>query len=208
MPKASHSKLVLCKCQSHCTRLNPGTGKYEGDGHWIPGSTRGTHQRDDRRARGAMFPEPTLALGRNDLIASKLGGLQDEISWLASLPISSTNRRLDFTRNPLTEGPYSPPRMDDMLKPNHGIFSLKSYSRVNQTFLMVENRCCQIVSILVAMTLEHSGHEDKRTKALAMAYDSLIRLSSQKGIHWSQYRVQGDPNSIHPIIVNTGTMHC
>jgi len=60
-PKAHHAKVFICKCKSHCTTLNPSTGRYEGEGERVPQSTRDRHTRDNHVLATCKLPQPVNA---------------------------------------------------------------------------------------------------------------------------------------------------
>jgi len=79
-PKARRAKVFICKCKSHCTTLNPSTGRYEGEGERVPQSTRDRHTRDDRVLTTHKLPQPANA--------TPLGHPAESATSVQSIPIT------------------------------------------------------------------------------------------------------------------------
>lgn len=218
MPKLTDSK--ICKCRSHCTTLNPVTGLYEGEGHIQTRGTRYNHGRDDKRLKarasssgsrpllGFSIPRlfrpasrstkektcssaPTKAPPSNEVEL-----ILAEVAWHADLPVTTPTVPLVFQNNPTASGEYTRPSKDELLHPNHGLHALTARSRSNAAFIGMENRLCELASLLVPKL-----QEDGVSVALECIYEELARLDAQKQFHWEQQR---PIHTSHPVVVNTG----
>jgi hypothetical protein len=206
-------KLCICTCRSYCRTLNPISGVYEGSGCWIPRGTRDSHVRDDRRRLQngtrirAMAPhvnsqvdhEGDKSYGAQATIKIKL--LQDEIEWLSGCPVSSLATSFVFCNNPVSTGIFIMPLQDETIRPNHGLYALRSDCGANRAFLHAENRYCNMLWTIYRMqgaNVNPLGLEETRE----MILEQLTRLNREKYFQWAQQRVH--VNDSGAILVNTG----
>lgn len=101
------------------------------------------------------------------------------------------------------------PEFPEILEPNAGIYALRPDLRINQAFIMTENRCCNIFTLL--RTIKHS--KDSRDALMQALVDHLVFLNYQKSLQWAQFRggqsrggLTRTPNgeAKSPLIVNSG----
>lgn len=201
MPKSDS----LCKCRSHCTTLNAGTGLYEGEGQMHTRSTRSNHSRDDKllagRARagsGSRLGNPLSRLLRSSDRTEKqktwVESILAEVAFCSELSVTSPTIPLIFHNPPATGGEYTRRSNDELLYPNHGLHALKPRSRSNGAFIMMEHRLCELASLLIPEVAE-----DGVSDALDSIFEELAGLDAQKESHWEQQRtVTTSPH------VNTG----
>jgi hypothetical protein len=210
------SSLCLCTCKAQCQILDPTTGRY--DGRWIPRTTRDVHVRDEKNRRRqrqlqhlhTLDPSavtlPIRAVNQDD---ESISHFQDEFLFLSHSPITSLKNPLVFTNNPLTNGEFVAPEFPEILEPNSGIYALRSDLRVNQAFIMTENRCCNIFTSLRTM----KSSKDSRDALMQALVDHLVFLNYQKSLQWAQFRGGQSPGGLtrtsndgakSPLIVNSG----
>ncbi len=136
-----HSRLVLCRCKSHCTTRNLITGLYEGQGHSISRSTRDAHARDDQLQHALIMENPGSAStrGRRN---NWVDVYHAELKVLRTLPVTSRRTPLVFRNSPALSGPFIVPTDHEMTTANHGVHALTN-DPANQAFLRIEARYCE-----------------------------------------------------------------
>ena len=206
-------KLCICTCRSYCRTLNPILGVYEGSGCWIPRGTRDSHVRDDKRRfqNGtrirAMAPhvnsqvdhECDKSYGAQATIKIKL--LQDEIKWLSGCPVSSLATSFVFCNDPVSTGISIMPLQDETIRPNHGLYALRSDCGANSAFLHAENRYCNMLWTIHRMQ-GANVNPLRLEETREMILEQLTRLNREKAFQWAQQRVH--VNDSGAILVNTG----
>lgn len=203
------SPLCLCICKIHCRIFNIITGRYEGTGRWIPRGSRDNHARDEKRLRcerKSDYPLPPLPnpSSLEDNNKSLITSFEDEFIYLSSCPITSLTKPLLFLNDPCLHGEFIPPQINEIIRGNTGKYALRPDRQVNEAFILVENRCYNILALLDNI---ESDEESKNALAQAIC-DHLVHLNHQKGMHWAQHRgiPQGSITSGAPslAVVNTG----
>ncbi|KDR77504.1 hypothetical protein GALMADRAFT_65801 [Galerina marginata CBS 339.88] len=182
LPRQSNKpRRVRCKCKSHCTVLNPITGRYEGDGQLVSRGTRDNHTQDDKRLvinAPAAAPTPVANPGEN-LWSSRIHA---ELDTLKDLVID-LKVPLVFRNKPEDHGVFRWPTEVEIIIPNHGVHSLTQH-RVNREFLFTENRICQLVVLLS----DRYGQDDQAKALLDRLFSELGHLTRQKEVQWTMQR--------------------
>lgn len=207
------SRLCLCTCTTHCRTFSVATCRYDGTGCWIPRGTRDNHARDEKRLRAERSrkldyqppippPNPPSLEGNT----SPIKCFEDEFMYLSSCPTTSLTKPLLFLNDPCLHGAFVPPQFGEIIRGNTGKYALRPDRQVNEAFIFVENRLCNILALLDNID---SGEDSKNALAQAVC-DHLVHLNHQKGMQWAQYRgiLQGSaaPRSEAPslVVVNPG----
>lgn len=123
-----------------------------------------------------------------------------EFRWLSSWPVSSADKPLIFDNDPILNGPYENPLLEEIQRANIGKYSLKSNSQRNENFLAAENGYCTMIGKLNRLEPDFD-----QSLVLDVIRNELIYINKQKGLAWSQQR--GENRSFvanGAIIVNTG----
>lgn len=196
----------ICKCRSHCTVFNTLTGLYEGDGKLHARTTRYNHNRDDRilaaSKRITNLPStgsrvsPRLVSDGRAAHSNWITLMRQEVLYLSGIPVTSPNVPLVFSNNPTSNGDYLWPSMTDIVQSNSGRHALRVKSRANSAFLAVENRFCELATIIP--TLEQSDEADALVSHL---FEELFRLAHEKELQWVHHRAHLTPDKV---VVNTG----
>lgn len=120
------SKVVICRCKSHCTVYNTSTGLYEGVGHRVSRQTRDNHQEDDNRllwscngrqrsqvsltsssASGLLPTQNQVAADLN--MSNWIKAVEQEVTWRSELPVSNPDTPFKFVYDPMQHRGYVRP---------------------------------------------------------------------------------------------------
>ncbi|KAJ3525918.1 hypothetical protein NMY22_g10376 [Coprinellus aureogranulatus] len=187
--------LVICRCKARCLKLNPATGKYEGQGVPVSPKTRVRHRRDERlSALLANTEGSSLVIQEADLdddhdrqgmweelIRAHLEGLQD-------LAVTSSQHPLQFTNNPKEGGPYSYEYDEELGElpdcPNVGRHALDTTVPTNRAYLNKENTLWELCRTLESFTLT-----DTTRHLRSEAYQQLALIEREKAFQWETLRL-------------------
>lgn len=210
-------RLSLCTCKAHCKPLNIATGRYEGAGRWIPRGTRDNHVKDEKRGlrqrlltlgdKSNLLPISTPNLPIRQSPKADGGGsvikcFEDEFLYLSSCPTTSPKTMLLFVNDPRLHEEFNLPQPSEILSGNTGKYALRPDRQVNEAFIFVENRCCNILALLDNIDVEEEVEEESRNTLAHAVFDHLVNLNHQKGVQWSQHRAPSRPSAF--LVVNTG----
>jgi hypothetical protein len=188
------------------------------EGKMIPRATRDSHTQDDKihtaRQKAEAIPRthPQFGTGstakqehtfqfnetEREAQSERIRLIEEEVKWLAELPVTSPTIPLVFKHNPRSNGKYQFPSDADIVRPNHGLHALKTSPRVNAAFLRTEHRYCELLTIIQA---EPNLGSDDAEDATYLIRGELERMCHEKAIQWAQQRV-GITSG--PALVNTG----
>jgi len=191
---------------------NPDSCSHEG-GQQVTRSTHSCHLLDDQvhaaqekatspdgrqlRTNITIRPSPCPDLDRNPDLNVWTLLIEREVDWLSGLPLSSREVPLVFLNNPMDHTEYVWPATMSIIRPNHGLYALKTTDKANVVLLEMESRICELISYLSMVK-----HSESSIALEDQLYQEICRVNQEKEIHWSQQHGQ----AIHgKIIVNTGT---
>jgi hypothetical protein len=150
----------------------------------------------------AASPSTTPAHGYNQIHYGSaeslaLAVIESEVVARASFTLATLATPLVFLHNPKDYGPYEHPSLEDISQPNSGMHVLDPGMRINWAFLENENRLHELLAQVRRM---HDAESEAIQNMEDRLYRELDRMSHEKELHWSQYRLpMNSPN-----FVNTG----
>ena len=208
---SKRSKVVICRCKSHCTVYNTSTGLYEGVGHRVSRQTRDNHKEDDNRllwtrngrqrsqvsltSSSASGLLPTQNQVAADLNVNWIKAVEQEVTWRSELPVSNPDTPFKFVNDPMQHGDYVPPTEAQLSRPNWGTHALLNMP-VKIPYLDNENRLCELLTVLARMELKSDGHA-----LMDRIREELQQMDRQKELQWAQQRYT---HSLNAVLVNTG----
>ncbi|KAF9487476.1 hypothetical protein BDN71DRAFT_1513931 [Pleurotus eryngii] len=193
-------KYVTCYCRSHCTKWNPQTHCFVGDGKSVSHATRDNHAQDDKRLRIRSKSEEvaiTVAALHLEDMGSWVHLATQEVATMAAVPSSLLSNPLIFINSPTTSGEYDL-HMDPQ-QPNTGIHALRTHAQSNTTF--IHSELCVAHLLSKASSLAESQEVDTLISSLE---DYLRQLDSDKKLHWSQQRNRNTVDRNGRLVINTG----
>jgi len=213
-PKAHCAKVFICKCKSHCTTLNPSTGRYEGERKRVPQSTRDRHTRDDR----VLATHKCYTAGSPHRVSHKRTIYTDRMAQFCSDIHYSQYHRLrgiaKLDQSIGTRGWQSLPSPSDQLynstcvckrPPLAGQVHSPSSARTGPAelgtlcFSWGEASQQSFSSYRVSLLFKTFSQESQDLQE--QLYQELSCMSREKEIHWVQQWVNLDQGQI---IMNTG----
>lgn len=207
-------KTVLCKCRSHCTRYDPSTDAYVGEGIYIPFKTARRHALGDQRADALgnfvgnlapPVPEPILPADTEtpdveESSQEELSTLEAEIAGRTAW--APTDPPLVFFRNPGPWQQFTPPKPSEVHLSNHGPHALDPTHHANTAYIENEMRLCEILVHL--RELEGSGVPLTNLKECVL--EGLARMWKHKEVEWKRRRYQSLAIHYDFSVVDTGTL--
>ena len=214
---SKRSKVVICRCESHCTVYNTSTGLYEGVGHRVSRQTRDNHKEDDnvllwtrngrRRSQISLtsssvsgLPPMQNQVAADFNVSEWIKVVKEEVIWRSELPVSNPDTPFMFVNDPMQHGEYVPPTEAQLSRPNWGTHALLNLP-VNSPYLDNENRLCELLTVLARMELKSDGHA-----LMDHIREELQQMDRQKELQWVQQRHTN--HSINAVLVNTGIFLC
>ena len=214
------SPLVLCTCQSHCSKYNPETNTYTG-GQLVTRATKFQHEKDDNRSRNmdnlstsvasTILDEGShLGLSRGLDDASILSPLSRETLPQELLTIETevrgritwapTNRTLVFVRDPVPDRDFENPLLLPNYLPNDGLHALSESHQRNLVFIENENRLLEIILHLNTITY----YPEQRDAFTELAIGGLQEMMRHKKREWDRQRMETTASNSGYVVVRTG----
>ena len=205
------SRLVQCRCRSHCLTFNPETQSYEGEGALVPKSTAANHQQDDVRSRTldaftedvatqvlrysppavlhcqhALHPESDnrrLPPGSHDQprLNDLYFTLEAETAYRCTW--APINHSLAFAAPPPPTLQYRHPLTSELHTPNREPYALDPRNIANAAYLENESRLCAIFGVLGQRPVC-----DVRDHLLTRVYEGLAMMERHKEAEWNRQR--------------------
>jgi len=85
-----------------------------------------------------------------DVWAYHVNLLEHKVEWYCQLPFTTPTTPLLFINNLALHGEYVLPAVSELVRANHGLYTLHSGIRANATFLMAEHHFCEIILLLMS----------------------------------------------------------
>lgn len=192
------SRVVLCRCKSHCTRYDASTATYVGPGVDVPSNTARRHAQEDQRAEALenfigrlrphdrdqpdVFPSPEHTWNTHTPSEEEFHTLQKEITERSTW--SPTDRPLVFATIPGPMQEFVYPDASEIRIANHGPHALDPTNHANTAYIENETRLCELLDHL--RELVRFG--DSRVQLEEEVYGGLSQMWAHKEAEWNRRR--------------------